>query len=129
MPKFASETIDTHRATQAKEKAYLLGLGTGWANPEAMFTTVRGHYLDPDNASKLFKSLASRVGLGNWHIHELRHSTASLMLAQGVRLEEVSKLIGHSSIRITADTYGHLQPERLRSATEVFGGYLSGLTE
>lgn len=129
LPNFVADTLDSHKANQVKEKQYLLSLGISWENPEAMFTTVSGHYLDPDNASKLFKSVAKKAGLSDWHIHELRHSAASLMLAQGVNLVEVSKLIGHSSIRITADTYGHLQADRLRQASEVLGGYLCELTK
>jgi hypothetical protein len=44
----------------------------------------------------------------NWSIHELRHSCASLMLAMEVPLEVVSDALGHSSIRVTKDVYGHL---------------------
>jgi Phage integrase family len=48
-----------------------------------------------------------------WHPHELRHSAASLMLAKGVPLQVDSEALGHSSIRMTADVYGHvLQPLR-----------------
>lgn len=107
----------------------LLRLGVGWKNPGAMFANSFGGYLDPDNVSGAFKRLAARAGIGDWHLHELRHSAASLMLAQGVRLEEVSALIGHSSIRITSDVYGHLTQERLRRATEALGGYLADLTK
>jgi len=46
--------------------------------------------------------------IGRWHPHELRHSAASIMLAQGVPIEVVSDILGHSSIRMTADVYGHI---------------------
>ena len=91
-----------------------------------MFTTVTGNYLDPDNASKLFKSVARKAGLGDWHIHELRHSAASFMLTKGVAFEVVADILGHSSIRITKDTYGHLTTERLKvgaaAMDSLFGG-------
>ncbi len=95
----------------------------------AIFTTPTGTWLDTDNSSKAFNRLAAEAGLGEWHIHELRHSAASLMLAHGVRLEEVSEIIGHASIRVTKDVYGHLEPERLREATGKMGDFLSGLQE
>ncbi|MHB8190812.1 MAG: tyrosine-type recombinase/integrase [Ferrimicrobium sp.] len=63
----------------------------------------------------------------HWHLHELRHSFASLMLAQGVRLEEESELIGHASIRVTKDVYGHLSGERLREASDKLGEFLGDL--
>ena len=48
------------------------------------------------------------TGLGHWHPHELRHSAASLLIAQGVPLKVVSELLGHSSITVTADIYAHV---------------------
>jgi integrase len=45
--------------------------------------------------------------------HQLRHSAASLMLASGVKFQVVSEVLGHASIRMTADVYGHiLAPDR-----------------
>ena len=55
--------------------------------------------------------------LGDWHLHELRHSAASLMLVMGVPLQVVSEVLGHASIRMTADVYGHiLEPDRQAAA-------------
>jgi Phage integrase family len=52
--------------------------------------------------------ICKRAGLGHWSIHELRHSCASLLLAKRVPLEVVSDTLGHASIRVTMDVYGHL---------------------
>ena len=41
----------------------------------------------------------------------MRHSAASLLIAQGVDLKLISEVLGHSSIRMTADVYGHLMPD------------------
>ncbi len=74
--------------------------------------------------------ICERAGLGHWHPHELRHSAASLMLASGVKLQVVSEVLGHSSIRMTADVYGHiLDPDRQQAASamsEVLWGEWSG---
>ena len=48
--------------------------------------------------------------------HDLRHSAASLLLAAGVELVEVSMLLGHSELRVTADLYTHLQEETAAKA-------------
>ena len=61
-----------------------------------------GTPLDPDNVSHLFSRICWRAGLGHWHLHELRHSGASLMLAQGTDLYVVSEVLGHSSVAITS---------------------------
>ncbi len=48
----------------------------------------------------------------------LRHSAASLLIAQGVPLKTISEVLGHSSIRITADVYGHLLDEAGMAAAD-----------
>jgi integrase len=54
------------------------------------------------------------------HPHELRHSAASLMLASGVKLQVVREVLGHASIRMTADVYGHiLAPDREAAADAI----------
>ena len=64
--------------------------------------------MDPDNFSHTFSKLCQKAGLGHWHPHELRHSGASLMLAQGAPLHVVPEILGHASITITKDVYDHL---------------------
>jgi site-specific recombinase XerD len=65
-----------------------------------------GTPMDPDDFSHSFARLCERAGLGHWHPDELRHSGASLMLAQGSPLHAVSEVLGHASIAITKDVYG-----------------------
>jgi integrase len=66
--------------------------------------------------SHWFSRVCRRAGLGHWHLHELRHSGASLMLAQGTDLYVVSEVLGHSSVAITKDVYGHLVEGQKRAA-------------
>lgn len=80
--------------------------------------------LDPDNISHVFSRLTERAGLGPWHPHELRHTGASLMLAGGTPLHVVSEVLGHASIAITKDVYGHLAEGDKRSAAEAMTAVL-----
>ncbi|TDE19715.1 tyrosine-type recombinase/integrase [Actinomadura sp. 6K520] len=77
--------------------------------------------MEPDNFSHTFSKLTKRAGLGHWHPHELRHSGASLMLAQVTPLHVVSEILGHTSTAITKDAHGHLLVNDKRAAAEVFG--------
>ena len=87
--------------------------GPRWIQTGFIFTSIKGTPLDPANVNKDFQLVCDAAGLGRWHPHELRHSAASLMLAQGVKLQVVSEVLGHSSIRMTSDVYGHiLAPDR-----------------
>ncbi len=58
--------------------------------------------------TKHFQRRLIAAGLPRMRFHELRHSAASLMLAQGVPLRSVMEVLGHSTIALTANTYGHL---------------------
>jgi len=115
--------LRAHKARQAAER---LALGEAWVDSGYMFTTQIGTPIDGRNLLRDFKKITQAAGLGDWTIHELRHSSASLMLAQGVPLQVVSEVLGHASIRMTADVYGHiLEPDRA-AAAEAMGNALWG---
>jgi hypothetical protein len=70
---------------------------------------------------------AARAGLPDAGLHTLRHSAASAMLSHGVPLKVVSEILGHSSIAITGDVYGHVSPDVSRDAVATLGAVLSNL--
>ncbi len=108
-------TLLEHEVTQRAEREKH---ADRWTDSGFIFTTTRGTPLDPRNLYREFRKICDQAGLGPWHPHELRHSAASLMLAQGVKLHVVSQVLGHSSIRITSDVYGHLlEPDREQAAS------------
>ena len=113
-----------HRVRQAEAQ---IAAGSLWQDYGLIFASEVGTPMDPDNFSHSFARLCERAGLGHWHPHELRHSGASLMLAQGTPLHVVSEVLGHASIAITKDVYGHLLEGDKRAAAEsmsraLFGG-------
>jgi integrase len=111
--------LKARRAAQAKDR---LACREAWEETGYVFTTQLGTPLDPRNIQRDFQNICTKAGLGKWHPHELRHSAASLMLAAGVPLQVVSDVLGHSSIRMTADVYGHiLQPQREEAAAALAG--------
>ena len=57
-------------------------------------------------------------------MHEARHSAASMWIASGWSIKVVSELIGHASVAITLDRYGHLFPAALDDAAVAFAAYL-----
>ena len=61
--------------------------------------------------SRHYKPAVARAGLDpRTRFHDLRHTAAALMVAQGAHLLVVKQRLGHSSISVTADRYGHLYP-------------------
>lgn len=123
LPTPVVQLLKDHRTAQAAARTGSNGL---WDESGFVFTTQYGSALDPRNVHRDFQTICMKAKLGKWHPHELRHSAASLMLAEGVPLQVVSDILGHSSIRITADVYGHvLQPQR-REAARAMAGALWG---
>jgi integrase len=106
------------RAHGARQQDERVAAGSLSMDRGLIFTSLVGTPIDPDNFAKRFVRLCSDAGLGHWHPHEARHSAASVMLAQGVPLEVVSEVLGHSSIYITKDVYGHLVEGAKRDAAE-----------
>jgi integrase len=58
-------------------------------------------------------------------LHEARHTAASLFIAAGVNVKALSEFLGHSSIVVTLDRYGHLLPGSLGEATALLDAYLA----
>jgi hypothetical protein len=63
------------------------------------------------NALRALEVTVTRAGLRPVGLHTLPHSAASMLLNSGVPLEVVSEVLGHSSIAITGDVYGHVTPD------------------
>lgn len=98
--------------------------GSAWRETGYVFTTELGEPCDPRNALRALKAAGARAGLAGVGLHTLRHSAASVLLAQGVPLKVVSEILGHSSIAITGDVYGHVSPEVAREAMSALGAVL-----
>jgi integrase len=112
-----------HHARQAEAR---IAAGALWRDHGLIFTTEIGTPIDPESFAHTFSRLCKKAGLGHWHPHELRYSGASLMLAQGTPLHVVSEVLGHASITITKDVYGHLVEGDKRSAAESMSRALLG---
>ena len=69
---------------------------------------------------KSFNTACRRLGIENFHIHDLRHTFASWLVMEGVPLFEVSKLLRHASIQMT-ERYAHLAPDYLHDAVASLG--------
>jgi integrase len=102
--------------------------GEAWDNELGLvFTTAVGTPVDPRGFNRTLSKVAKAAGLGHWHPHELRHSAISLLLAAGVPLEIVSEVVGHSSIRITKDIYGHLEERQRAVAAQAMESVFSAV--
>jgi integrase len=75
-----------------------------------------------------FTAAAARAKIGHVRIHDLRHTAAVTMLSEGVPLEKVSQVLGHSNTSVTFSTYARYLPEHMQDAVDIldFGSLRRG---
>jgi integrase len=84
-----------------------------------VFLTRDGHPVDGDNLrNRVFYRLLEKAEIRQVRFHDLRHTYASLLIQQGESLAYVQQQLGHSSIQVTVDVYGHLIPGANRAAVD-----------
>ncbi len=110
-------------------EAHLTPAGQLRQSPEDLvFSTTVGAPLCPAYVSRHFDRIVHRTELPRIRLHDLRHTSASLGLAGGETLLEVSKRLGHSSIGVTADIYSHITPQVARQAADRLADILDHTT-
>jgi integrase len=70
-----------------------------------LFTTKIGTPIEPRNLNRHFDRLCGMAGVRRIRVHDLRHSCATLMYDQGVPLEQIQDVLGHSSPTVTKTIY------------------------
>ena len=95
--------------------------GDRWTDSGLVFTTWKGTPLEPRNINRTFDALVKRAGVKRIRFHDLRHSCATLLFAQGVDLQTIRDLLGHSSIGVTSAIYVDVLREVQRDAVDRLG--------
>jgi integrase len=101
----AAGVLLAHRLEQDEART---SWGSAYADHGLVFAQEDGNPIHPERLTKRFGALVTTSGLRRTRLHDLRHARASLLLASGTDLALVSKMLGHSSVAVTADTYSHL---------------------
>lgn len=115
MPASITAALKNHRERQELERPAEL---RDWNPMCLVFTRPDGLPLDGTVITHQFHRLLDEAGLPQRRFHDLRHSCATLLLAQGVPARVVMEVLGHSQIGITMNTYAHVIPELRRDAAD-----------
>ena len=110
-----------HRVTQLEER---MRAANQWAETGLVFTTALGSVVEPRNLLRVVEAAAKRIGRDGVGAHTLRHSAATAWLEAGIHIKQVSDLLGHSSVAITGDVYGHGSDQSARAAVDGLSGAL-----
>lgn len=92
-----------------------------------LLPALRGELSNPMGHSALVKRLKKRwqaEGLEPLRLHEGRHTFASLLIAAGANAKAITTYMGHSSIQVTFDRYGHLMPGSEAEVAGLLDSYL-----
>jgi integrase len=120
LPASCVAQLKRHKVEQESERAQA---GQDWEpytfQPDGLiFTTPTGRAIDPRGLNRMLTVLCRNAHVRSIRVHDLRHTAASLMLAEGVAVRTIMETLGHANISMTMDTYGHVMETTLRDAAD-----------
>ena len=122
IPPFVLQLLSEHRKAQFMER---FRLGDQWTDSNKLFTQWNGLPIHPDTVTGWFKEFIKKNNLPDITLHSLRHTNASLMIANGVDLRTVSKRLGHAQVSTTTNIYSHAIKSADERAADVLGDILT----
>ena len=112
-----------HKERQDFERAFV---GAAWLNGWGLlFTQEDGSLLSRYAVTHRFERILAKAGIPRRRFHDLRHTCATLLLAQGVPLRVVMETLGHSQMSTTADIYSHVLPVLMADTAEKMNAALT----
>ena len=121
--------VDMSLQLRAVLRLWRRQLGAAWlkagrARPDLVFPSAAGTTLDDSNIRKAMLAIVKKAEMRRRRsiIHVLRHTFGSLLIQQGESLAYVRDQMGHASIQVTVDIYGHLVPGGNRAAVDRLDG-------
>ena len=116
MPSIRSKLLEVQEEQEKNRK--LCGKSYNKAEGHYIYTDALGNRIKPDYLSSEFPTFLQKNRFRRMRFHDLRHSCASLLIANGVPLKQIQEWLGHSDFSITANTYAHLDyKSKLASAS------------
>jgi integrase len=120
----SSELLKFQRVAQNERR---LAMGAAWADGGLIFPREDGQPEHTWRLSRRWKQVCKLAGVVELRFHDLRHTSATIALENGVHPKVVQERLGHSTISTTMDTYSHVLPTMQAEAAERIGDALSVL--
>lgn len=119
-------TVSVLKVWNCRQKEEHLESGPAWTDSGLVFTRPDGDLIHPERVSKAFRAIVKKTGLTQIHLHDLRHTHATLALAAGVHPKVVSDRLGHATVAITLDIYSHAIPALSEEAAATVAALVMG---
>ncbi len=104
IPEFIISLLEEYKLWYEEQKSIY---GELWANSDRLFVQADGKPMHPSTISKWFVKYVGQIGLPVINFHGLRHTNASLLVAQNIDIAVISARLGHAQISTTLDFYVH----------------------
>jgi integrase len=115
-----ASSVERLRRRAIKQKELWLAVGPGYGDRDLVFATVNGTHIHPNTLSRAYRKLIERAGVPRIRFHDLRHTSATLLLANGEHPKVVQERLGHASISETLDRYSHVSADMQQRAAARF---------
>ncbi len=122
LPQVCLNALIVHQAKQEAERQWA---ADRWKETGFVFTTSVGTPIDGPACTHRFQKALKKAGLPHMRFHDLRHTCATLLLAQGVHPRLVMEILGHSQIAVTMNTYSHVIPAMQRDVANQMDAILT----
>ena len=106
-----ADGLEVLRGQRGRVDSWREFAGERWVEHDLIFPNSLGKPLDCRQVGREFRAVCERAGLGAVRFHDLRHTSASLMLRARVPARVVSERLGHSDVGITLNVYSHVIAE------------------
>ena len=110
---------------KAQQEDYKRRLGSGYHDNDYIFKNPNGVLYRPDSLTVSFKRALARHGLPQMRYHDLRHSTASILVDKGWDINDIKEWLGHADISTTANIYAHISHRKKVSLAKSLNGSLT----
>lgn len=114
-----AQLIQALREHLVTEKERWLKRGITDLAEQHIFSTVKAGPYAQNSVRNVFKRILSLAGLSDRRVHDVRHTFAAVLLSSGASIYYVKEQMGHASIKVTVDTYGHLIKGSNKGAIEI----------
>jgi len=123
MPAMVVTALRAHRVRQLQER---LAAGGTWKDRGLVFATRVGTPIDARAVTTAFHRILAGAGLPSIRYHDLSHTAATLLLAQGVSPRTIMETLGHSQVSLTLNAYSHVLSALKQEAADRMDAILTG---
>jgi len=103
----SNSTINLLKEYKEWQDNYIRWVGKKWKGTDRVFADKVGEHMHPSTCDHIMRKIVKKYKLAPICFHELRHTSASILIHKGINPKAVSQRLGHSSTDITMEIYSH----------------------